>query len=204
MPESWVSIDAVAEHLGVQKKSVYRWIEHRGLPAVKVGKLWKFKLSEVDTWMQDRNDLRRPGASSLSKHSELQKDGGSSERVVLVVDDDPSIRENLRDFLSYDGCRVLVAGDGAEALAILRAASPRPALIILDLGMPKMDGWRFREEQSRDPELASIPIVVVTADARAEVPGAIVLRKPLRLEQVASAMARLLLENVTSSRSGQP
>jgi excisionase family DNA binding protein len=50
--ERWVSVDGVAEHLGVAKDSVYRWIERRGLPAHRVGRLWKFKLTEVDDWVR--------------------------------------------------------------------------------------------------------------------------------------------------------
>jgi len=65
MAESWVSVEEVAKHLGVAKDSVYRWIEHRGLPAHKIGRLWKFKLSEVDEWVRaggadtDENDEKR-------------------------------------------------------------------------------------------------------------------------------------------------
>src|SRR5262245_4233182 len=50
--ERWVSVEEVAAHVGVRKDSIYRWIEHRRLPAQKVGKLWKLKLSEVDAWMK--------------------------------------------------------------------------------------------------------------------------------------------------------
>lgn len=50
--EPWVSVDAVAAHIGVAKDSVYRWIDAKGLPAHRVGKLWKFKLSEVDDWVR--------------------------------------------------------------------------------------------------------------------------------------------------------
>ena len=52
MTEPWASVDDVAKYLGVAKDSIYRWIEHRGLPAHKIGRLWKFKLSEVDTWVR--------------------------------------------------------------------------------------------------------------------------------------------------------
>jgi excisionase family DNA binding protein len=52
MPEPWVSVEAVASHLGVAKESVYRWIEGKGLPAHRVGRLWKFRLSEVDKWIE--------------------------------------------------------------------------------------------------------------------------------------------------------
>jgi excisionase family DNA binding protein len=51
MPEPWVSVDAVASHLGVAKDSIYRWIELKSLPAHRVGRLWKFKLTEIDEWV---------------------------------------------------------------------------------------------------------------------------------------------------------
>lgn len=51
MPQPWVSADKVASHLGVAKDTVYRWVEQRGLPAHRVGRLWKFKLSEIDKWV---------------------------------------------------------------------------------------------------------------------------------------------------------
>jgi len=53
MTEPWSSVDEVAKHLGVVQDSIYRWIEARGLPAHKIGRLWKFKLSEVDAWVRD-------------------------------------------------------------------------------------------------------------------------------------------------------
>lgn len=52
MVEPWVSVDSVAEHLGVARESVYRWIERRKLPAHKIGRLWKFKLTAVDEWVR--------------------------------------------------------------------------------------------------------------------------------------------------------
>jgi len=60
--EPWVSLDAVAAHLDVSKDTVYRWINHRGMPAHKVGRKWKFKVSEVDAWVREGNageDARR-------------------------------------------------------------------------------------------------------------------------------------------------
>ncbi len=52
MTERWSSVDEVAKHLGVAQDSIYRWIEGRGLPAHKIGRLWKFKLSDVDAWVR--------------------------------------------------------------------------------------------------------------------------------------------------------
>ena len=64
MPEPWVSVDEVAGHLGVAKDSVYRWIEQKGLPAHRVGRLWKFKLSEIDEW------VHQGGAAQDNQHGE--------------------------------------------------------------------------------------------------------------------------------------
>lgn len=50
--EPWVSVEDVAKHLGVAKDSIYRWIDHKGLPAHKIGRLWKFKITEVDDWVR--------------------------------------------------------------------------------------------------------------------------------------------------------
>jgi excisionase family DNA binding protein len=58
--EPWLSADAIAEHLGVTKDSVYSWIARRGMPAHRVGRLWKFQVSEVDAW------VRSPGADETS------------------------------------------------------------------------------------------------------------------------------------------
>ena len=52
MPERWVSVQEVADHLGINKDTVYKWIDTRGLPAHKVGRLWKFQLGEVDAWVR--------------------------------------------------------------------------------------------------------------------------------------------------------
>lgn len=52
MTEPWLSVEQIAEHLGVTRDSIYRWIDRKGLPAHRVGRLWKFKASEVDEWVR--------------------------------------------------------------------------------------------------------------------------------------------------------
>jgi excisionase family DNA binding protein len=52
MTEPWVSVEQIAEHLGVTRDSIYRWIARKGLPAHRVGRLWKFKATEVDEWVR--------------------------------------------------------------------------------------------------------------------------------------------------------
>lgn len=53
MSEPWVKVEVIASHLGVAKDTVYRWVQTRGLPAHRVGRLWKFKVSDVDAWVRD-------------------------------------------------------------------------------------------------------------------------------------------------------
>jgi CheY-like chemotaxis protein len=83
------------------------------------------------------------------------------EALVLVVDDEPDHRTMMREALEDEGYRAETAVHGAEGLARIRAGF-RPDIIILDLRMPVMDGWAFMTELKRDPELASIPVVVTT------------------------------------------
>lgn len=65
--EPWASVEDVAKHLGVAKDSVYRWIETRKLPAHRIGRLWKFKLSEVDEWVRAGGAQEDDGGGQQSK-----------------------------------------------------------------------------------------------------------------------------------------
>ncbi|APO73646.1 sensor histidine kinase/response regulator hybrid protein [Rhizobium etli 8C-3] len=85
--------------------------------------------------------------------------------VVLVVDDDKAVRDQMRWFLAREGCDVVTARDGAEGLDLARQV--KPSLITLDVLMPGCDGWSVLQELKADPELASIPVVMLTmADNR--------------------------------------
>jgi excisionase family DNA binding protein len=75
--ERWVGVDEVAAHLGVARDSVYRWVEKRGLPARRVGRLLRFKLSEVDAWVQaGGGEGNRPKESRTHARNPLRKKGG--------------------------------------------------------------------------------------------------------------------------------
>jgi CheY-like chemotaxis protein len=88
--------------------------------------------------------------------------------LVLLVEDDLDVREAMADLLACEGLRVVVASDGREALDLLQAGL-RPSVIVLDLTMPRMDGWDFRHAQMADPNLKDIPVIVVSAGSvRAE------------------------------------
>lgn len=89
-------------------------------------------------------------------------------RPVLVVEDHGDSRQLLEDFLGCAGIPIVTAANGAEAL--LRLRESRPCLILLDLWMPEMDGWRFREEQQRlaDITLAGVPVVILSAGSNCQ------------------------------------
>jgi two-component system response regulator MprA len=92
-------------------------------------------------------------------------EGIENARSVLVVEDEGDIRGMIRLALELEGYVVFEATDGRRALEQLRAGL-RPSLILLDLMMPGMNGWEFRAEQGRDPELAAIPVVLISGDDR--------------------------------------
>jgi len=87
----------------------------------------------------------------------------ATKHEVMIVEDDFEIREILRELLEEAGYLVMWAANGMEALARLRIGRA-PRVILLDLMMPVMDGLEFRTAQRRDPALASIPVVVISAD----------------------------------------
>ena len=87
-------------------------------------------------------------------------------KLVLVVDDDPSLQVMLRAILEEENYEVAIAGDGIVALEMV--ANKRPSLILLDLKMPRMDGLTLAQELQKRGLRPSIPIVVLTADAHAK------------------------------------
>lgn len=112
---------------------------------------------------------------------------------VLVVDDDRDIRESLIEMLEEHGYPATGAGNGLEALEVLRAG-PAPCLILLDLMMPGMDGREFRAEQVKVAAWAAIPVIVISAygDVEAQA-GALALdylKKPLTLRPLMAAVHR--------------
>jgi CheY-like chemotaxis protein len=83
--------------------------------------------------------------------------------TILIVDDDPGIRQLLTVFLKHKGYRAIGVAHGQEALTHLQYTPCLPQLIFLDLMMPEMDGAAFRHAQQQDPQLATIPVVVMSA-----------------------------------------
>jgi CheY-like chemotaxis protein len=111
---------------------------------------------------------------------------------VLVIEDDPELREMMAELLRIEGFDPVLASNGLDALTQLRIG-PRPHVIVLDLMMPVMDGWQFRQQQQSDPILRGIPVIVATAAplaATRDLHADLVLQKPLNFEATISAIRR--------------
>lgn len=112
--------------------------------------------------------------------------------IVLVVDDDADVRTTIAEMLEDEGFRVEQASNGAAALDAARRGEA-PAVILLDLWMPVLDGWGFLERRATEPTLAGVPVIVMSASPfERHVPGVQrLMKKPIRFE--------LLLEAVTAA-----
>jgi CheY-like chemotaxis protein len=113
---------------------------------------------------------------------------------VLIIDDEPDVRELFQDILKGAGFDAVVAESGAEGLAVLRS-DPQIRVVLLDLLMPEMDGWRFRHHQLSHPQFAAIPTVIVTgaplaSAAHEQLQAAAYLSKPVPREQLIGAVAK--------------
>lgn len=113
---------------------------------------------------------------------------------VLLVEDDPFIRRDVAELLGEEGYDVVSAGDGCEALSIMRDG-PLPALVLLDLTTPTLDGWEFRQQQLDDCRLAAVPVVLLSgADNLVEVSRTLhaagYLTKPYGVNELLTVVAK--------------
>jgi two-component system, OmpR family, response regulator len=118
----------------------------------------------------------------------------TSPTHVLLVDDDDDVRETLQLILNDEGFEVTTAANGREALRVLRS-EPRPAVVLLDLRMPEMDGWQTIDALRAEGLLGEVPIVICTSAPRDAPEGFPVLSKPIHLDE-------LLTEISTVARRG--
>ena len=146
--DPWLTTDEVLAYLNVNLKTVYRLLKAGKLPAVRVGRQWRFKKRDLDAFLLAR-------AEPIAEAHHL---GRAS---ILVVDDEEAVRDLIATTLrsanpNYD---IATAGDGASALAMLRAQSFD--VLITDLKMPGMDGMvLIRQARAHD---AGLSIVIITA-----------------------------------------
>jgi CheY-like chemotaxis protein len=115
---------------------------------------------------------------------------------VLVVDDDSELREGLCDVLVEEGYSVIGATDGADALEHLNEFA-LPDVVVLDLGMPRMDGYEFLERRDADDLLRAIPVIVISSTPdwrRMHFPVCTTLTKPVDLMQLLGVLRHEIVE----------
>lgn len=123
-------------------------------------------------------------------------DNATKRRTILVVEDDFDIRVLLCNFFESENFDVLSAENGKAALEVLRTTKA-PDLILLDLMMPIMDAMEFRKIQESDPKIASVPVLVMSADPNVDVKRLTLgvneyVRKPIDVETLLSAVEKVL------------
>jgi two-component system, sensor histidine kinase and response regulator len=114
----------------------------------------------------------------------------ASTRTVLIVEDEPDIRESLREVLEDEGYAVAVAANGKEGLAQLSRLA-RPCAVVLDIIMPVMSGNELYNAMQADPELAAIPVLVSTSDPTRAPSGVLIMKKPIDVDRFLDAVAKL-------------
>jgi CheY-like chemotaxis protein len=105
---------------------------------------------------------------------------------VLIVEDQADLREMMAQMLTLEGFDADTATDGVDALGKLQGPA-QPQIILLDMMMPRMDGWTFVDQQLKNPAIANIPVVVLSAAPRSQlqdVRAAAVLQKPLNFDDL--------------------
>jgi two-component system, chemotaxis family, chemotaxis protein CheY len=116
---------------------------------------------------------------------------------ILIVEDDSDVRVALADVLADAGFSISCAADGRQGLSCLKTADRLPDLILLDLLMPRADGFQFRKKQLKKSLWARIPVVVLTADTHLfdtldQLRAAAYIRKPVDVEALIELIHRLL------------
>ena len=183
--ETFLTTEEVLEYLNVNLRTVYRLIKAGSIPAIRVGRQWRFRKRDLDKWL----DGQRIGDAKSA-------DSPQARSRVLLVDDEESIRKLLSRMLesAYD---VEVASDGETAMRLLREPDAHYDLLISDLNMPGIDGLMLiREAQRINPALPAIVITGYSSESSAiealNLGVAGYLTKPFGTSQVLAAAAKAL------------
>jgi excisionase family DNA binding protein len=196
--ETFLTTEEVLEYLQVNLRTVYRLIKAGKIPAVRVGRQWRFRKRDIDAWL-DSQRLRggsRPAAPAAAT-APSRPAAGTARPRVLVVDDEASIRDLLAKTLALAEYDVDVAPDGRSALERMRLYPYD--LLIADLKMPGMDGLTVIREAKRYK--SDLPVIIITgfstessAIEAVNLGVAGYLTKPFRVPQVLAAAAKALGE----------
>ena len=193
--ETFLTTEEVLEYLQVNLRTVYRLIKAGKIPAVRVGRQWRFRKRDIDAWL----DSQRPrgGGPRPATPPPARPAASAARPRVLVVDDEASIRDLLAKTLALAEYDVDVAPDGRSALERMRLYPYD--LLIADLKMPGMDGLAVIREAKRYK--ADLPVIIITgfstessAIEAVNIGVAGYLTKPFRVPQVLAAAAKALGE----------
>jgi excisionase family DNA binding protein len=194
MEDSFLTTDEVLKYLQINLRTVYRLIKAGKLPAVRVGRQWRFRKRDVDNWLDSNRPRTLRAVPSPSKAS---TSAAASRPRILVVDDEAAIRELLAKTLALAEYDVDVAPEGRTAVERLRGSTYD--LLITDLRMPGVDGLSvIREARRFRPDL---PVVIITgfstetsAIEAINLGVAGYLTKPFRVPKVLAVAAKALGE----------
>jgi excisionase family DNA binding protein len=186
-----LTTEQLLAYLHLNLKTVYRLIKAGKLPAVRVGRQWRFKKRDIDAWLRrsDSPAQSHPHSTTVAAHPSL-----------LVVDDEEAVRELIGTTLktAAEGYDVTLAADGPSALRMMKTRSFD--VLITDLKMPGMDGMTLiREARTTSPDLSVVIITAVPSQTSAidavnlGVSG--YLTKPFRMPQILSVVAKAAQQN---------
>ena len=193
--EVFLTTEEVLEYLQVNLRTVYRLIKAGKIPAVRVGRQWRFRKRDIDAWL-DSQRPRGGGAKPAAAAAPAPRPtAGNARPRVLVVDDEASIRDLLAKTLALAEYDVDTAPDGTTALDRMRAFNYD--LLIADLKMPGMDGLTLIRQAKRIK--ADLPVIIITgfstessAIEAVNLGVAGYLTKPFRVPQVLAAASKAL------------
>jgi len=182
-----LSIKQIASYCGVRTSTVTGWIRTGKLPAISAeGRPPAVRQDDFVTFLEDRGDPIPVDFIENNRHR------------ILIVDDDPEVLRTLSEmFATMKRCTVKTALDGVEAG--LRLATFRPHLVVLDLAMPRLDGFAVCAHIKNDPATAGIAVLVITGDGSAQTIERLLARgadgylvKPIRLAKLRRLAVELL------------
>ncbi len=197
MDDVFLTTEEVLEYLQVNLRTVYRLIKAGKIPAVRVGRQWRFRKTDIDRWLGTQaTSLPGPEPAALAVPPGTER-GATRRPRVLVVDDEAAIRDLMAKTLALAEYDVEEAPDGRAALGLIRISAFD--LLITDLKMPGMDGLALIRDARR---LApTLPVIIITAYSTeasaieaANLGVAGYLTKPFRIAKILGTVAKALGE----------
>ena len=186
--EGFMTTEEVLEYLQVNLRTVYRLIKARNIPAIRVGRQWRFRRRDIEAWLESQRATHQPDSTAPERRAGRPR--------LLLVDDEPSSLDLLTKMLASE-YSIVSATDAIGALDMLRGNPSTYDLLISDLNMPGMDGLTLIREVRRIS--ARLPIIIVTGfSTEASAIEAVnlgvagYLLKPFRAQDVLAVVARAL------------